>query len=322
MADPAGEPRIERDVELHFKGDWGQYNIHRICGWLVQEMGDRSGPGSRLAIWNGRGGTDAIEALSSGEVDVAVATPAAFTAMAFEGRGPYEGHAHRELRALGTLPQTDRLVFAVAGELGIRSFADLRRKQLGLRIATSPNDGVNHIGLAAHQVLAAHGISQKEFTSWGGVFLEAERPFPCQEWLTARRADAILHEAIMTPGWRQAAEARDLTFIAMEDAALTALEEDFGWPRATVPKGYLPGLDADLPTLDFSDFAVLARADLDEDVAHLLAWCMGETRDALEVQYRHLPPERSPITYPLDPRKMGVTSVPLHPGAARYYDSL
>jgi hypothetical protein len=44
-----------------------------------------------------------------------------------------------------------------------------------------------------------------------------------------------------------------------------------------------------------------------------------ETRDLIEVQYRHLAPERSPITYPLEPKKMAQTPFPLHPGAERYY---
>lgn len=322
MAEATDGPRLDRDVEVHFKGDWGQANIHRICGWLAQEVGDRNGPGSRFAIWNGRGGTDAVRALAAREVDVAVATPAAFAAMAVRGCGPYAGESHPELRALGTVPQKDRLVLAIGAEHGIRSFDDLRQKRPPLRIATSPDDGVNHVGLAAQAVMAAHGVPRTRFESWGGRYLEDERPFPCQAWLLDGSADAILHEAIMTPGWRKAAEARPLTFVPMEDDALASLEEEFGWPRAILGAGYLRGVDRDLPTLDFSDFVLLVREEMDEELAYLLAWCMGETRDALEVQYRHLPPERSPVTYPLDPKTMGRTPVALHPGAARYYEVL
>ena len=40
MADSpvAGEPRLRRPVTLAFRGDWGQANMHRICGWLAQEI--------------------------------------------------------------------------------------------------------------------------------------------------------------------------------------------------------------------------------------------------------------------------------------------
>ena len=63
--------RLSRSVTLQFMGDWGQANLHRVCGWLAQEMGDRSGPHSRFAIWNGRGGVDAVKAVGRGNVDVA-----------------------------------------------------------------------------------------------------------------------------------------------------------------------------------------------------------------------------------------------------------
>jgi TRAP-type uncharacterized transport system substrate-binding protein len=46
---------------------------------------------------------------------------------------------------------------------------------------------------------------------------------------------------------------------------------------------------------------------------------MCERREAIERQYAHIPPHRSPVTYPLDPVKIAQTSIPLHPGAERYY---
>ena len=126
----------------------------------------------------------------------------------------------------------------------------------------------------------------------------------------------------MTPGWREAAEARDLAYLPMEGPVLDKLEADLDWPSAVLPAGYLKGMEDDLLTLDFSDFIMLCRDDLPDDVAHLIAWVLVETRINLERQYHHIPPDRSPITYPLDPVKMGTTSIPLHPGAERYFSRL
>ena len=40
----------------------------------------------------------------------------------------------------------------------------------------------------------------------------------------------------------------------------------------------------------------------------------------LEARYRNLPIDRSPLTYPIDPRAMCTHSgAMLHPGAERYY---
>ena len=308
--------RLNRSISLQFMGDWGQANLHRVCGWLAQEMGDRSGQHSRFAIWNGRGGVDAVKAVGRGTVDVALATPAAFARMALDGRGPYTDEPFPFLRALGIVPQLDRLVLAINSAENIRSFDDLRQRRSALRIATSPDDGVNHVGLAAHKILDLAGIT---IEGWGGRFLEAERPNTCLDLMTCGEANAVFHEAIMTPWWRELAEKRDVTLVPIESAVLDRLEGELGWPRATLPARYFRNLERPLETLDFSDFLLIVRADMPDDVAELLAFCIAETSKALESQYRHIPPERSPVTYPLTPAGMAKTAIPLHRAAARYY---
>jgi len=318
----ATEPHIDRALTLHFQGDWGQANLHRICGWLAQEVYDRAGPGSRAAIWTGRGGADAVESVATHAVDMSMIVPGYVAHSAREGVGMFDGCAHPELRALGVMPQDDRLVFAVGAEHGIRSFADLRAKKAPLRIATSQDDGVNTVGFAVREVMQAHGISRNEFLGWGGSFLEDERPFPPLRWYCEGRADAVFHEAIMTPPWQEVGVARETSFIPMDDAALTLLENALGWPRAVLRAGYLPGCDSDLLTLDFSNFLVLVHEDMPDDVAYLLTWCMVHTAHAIERQYHQIPSERSPLNYPFEPERMRATSVPLHPAAARVYDEL
>jgi ribulose-5-phosphate 4-epimerase/fuculose-1-phosphate aldolase len=69
------EPKIGRPLTLHLRGDWGTANLHRICGWVAQELADRAGPGTRIATWNSRGSADAVRAVGRGEVDIALTTP-------------------------------------------------------------------------------------------------------------------------------------------------------------------------------------------------------------------------------------------------------
>nr|WP_202420790.1 TAXI family TRAP transporter solute-binding subunit [Actinomadura rayongensis] len=301
---------------MHLRGDWGGANLHRICGWIAQELADRCGPYTRIATWNSRGFVDAVRAVGRGEVQVALATPAAFVTAALDGRGPYADEHYPDLRALGVLPQRDRLVVGVRRSFGVRTFAELRERKPALRVATSVNDGVNHVGVAAHALLERAGV---DVTGWGGEFLSDERPFESFDHVLAGRADAIVHEAIMLPAWQEFG--KDMHFLEVEPDVLEALEAEQGWPAADVADGYFPDTPA-FRTLDFSDFLVLARADLPDDVAYAIAWVLGETREVIERQYRHIPPDHSPITYPLDPVAIGRTPVPLHPGAAAYYEQL
>ena len=310
------EPHIERSFTLHLRGDWGGANLHRVCGWIAQELADRCGPHTRIATWNSRGFSDAVRAVGRGEVHVAMTTPVAFATSALDGRGVYADEFYPELRALGVVPQRDRLLVAVRKNLGITTFAELRERKPALRLATSIHDGVNSVGLAAHEVLTRSGV---DITGWGGALLEDERPFESLDHVREGRADAIVHEAMMLPHWQEIGPA--MNFLEVEPDVLDGLQADFGWPAAEIEDGYFPDTPG-FTTLDFSDFLVLTRADLPEDLAYAIAWVLGETRQVIEGQYRHLAPERSPITYPLDPVTMGKTPVPLHPGAARYYSAL
>ncbi|WP_330351166.1 TAXI family TRAP transporter solute-binding subunit [Streptomyces sp. NBC_00582] len=303
-------PRLNRPVTVHFRADWGQANFHRICGWLSQELGDRSPEGSRFAVWNGRGGTDQIAALRAKECDITIATPTAALSM-LQQAGELEG-----LAALGVIPQRDRLVVAVDAELPVSTVADLASIDRPLTIATSQDDGVNLIGLATHKALRLAGLDLDRFS-----FFYDERPFPPIARFAAGKADVLIHEAIMTPHWQSIDRVRPVKYLPWGDAVLDAFDAE-GWGRAVVPAGYLPGLEKDLTTLEFSDFGVLCREDLADDLAYLVTWCMVRTKAALEGQYKHIPADYSPVGYPLDPAAMARTPLPLHPAAARAYADL
>jgi TRAP-type uncharacterized transport system substrate-binding protein len=109
-----------------------------------------------------------------------------------------------------------------------------------------------------------------------------------------------------------------MRFIPFERQALDRMKQ-IGLRPAVLPQGKLKA-DRDIPCLDWSHWAVIVREDMSEDVAYRIASVMVEERAELEARYRHLPPERSPMTYPIDPYKMwqGI-GAPLHPGAERYY---
>lgn len=314
-----GEPRIERSVALRFIGDWGQANFHRICSWLCQEFCDRAGPRSQVGIYNTvDGGTDAVAAVFDGEADLCIATPAGALPAALTGTGMFR-RPMPSLRSLAVLPQNDKMVLAIAGRHGIGSFAELRERRPPLRIATSVDDGFNMIGYVARRFMEAHGIDEATLDAWGGGYVNSTRPEQSLFRMRDGEVDAVLQEAIMTPWWRDAMEARDGVALGAEPQALARLQSEHGWGRNDLAAGFLPGQPNALPALDFADFVVVVRDDMPEDIAHLLTWCLVETREAIERQFRHIPPERSPLSYPLDPARMARPSLPLHPGAERFY---
>jgi uncharacterized protein len=312
-------PVIGRSIRLHFQGDWGRANLHRAFGWLSTEMLTLCGPHTRIAIWNGTGAVNNLLAVGRGEVDVALVTPASFAAMALDGRGPLKGESFPNLRALGHVPQHDRLIFAVRKEFGIASFDELRKKKPALRIVAGLDNNENFMGLAAQELMAKSGIPRSEFESWGGRYIEHETPGDCVAEMMKGNADAIIQEAIMTHYWHSMADKIDLTYVEIEPKARDALKQELGWSTATLPKGYMRGMDREMEFIDFSHFLLVARADLPDDVAYALSWCLVERWSNLEDQYRHLKPERSPVSYPLDPKAAARPPIALHPGSERYF---
>lgn len=314
-------PKLERSVQLRFIGDWGQANFHRICGWLTQEVCDRAGPGSSVTTQSlSDGGISAARALQLGRADMIILTPSDLLPSATKGEGIFQSIGPMPgLRALCTLPQVDRMMLAVSPKHGVSSWADIHRTKPPLRIATSSFDGTSLIGFVAERYLEAHGLSKETLESWGGSLVTAYRPEQCTDLVFAGEADCLLQEAIMTPWWRELIERGTLVPLDAGVEALKELQRSCGLSAATIPAGFWKTVDRDIETLDFSDFSLLVREDLAEDIAHLLTWAIVNTRNVIESQYTHIPPERSPLSYPLVPGRMAQTTVRLHPGAEKLY---
>ena len=314
------QPQLPRSYQLRFVGDWGQANFHRICSWLSEEFCRRAGARSRVSILNIRqGGIEAIDLVEDGEADLCLVTPAMLMPSALTGERIFLGRAAPHLRALAVLPQNDRLVLALKSELGISSFEELRARRPALRIAASRNDGTNFIGYVSRLFMAAHGLDDATLASWGCSYVEDTKPNESLARLRDGEADAVLQEAIMTPWWAELVEGGKAIPLPAEAHALETLRNTHGFATNTLPVGYWSSLKQPLPALDFSDFLVLVRDDLDEEVAHLITWCLAETRQIIERAYAHLPPARSPLSCPLVPADMARTSIALHAGARRYY---
>jgi TRAP-type uncharacterized transport system substrate-binding protein len=320
MTEAIPGPRIDRRIEMHFVGDWGWANLHKVCGWLGAGMIERSAPGSRYAIWNTPyAAAETVRLIGDGQYDLAFTTPAQMLRNAVDGVGLFAAKRYPDLMSLGTFPQTDTLVLAIDASLGIRTFEDIRQKKPRLHIATQPNDGTSYIGFVVDSLLAEAGVPREKILEWGGSFVERDPPDQCAQAVRDGTANALFYEAIMTPYWRFLARDKPLNFIPFEREVLDVVRKTYGWQTNVLPAGALTGLEHDLEAIDWSDWAAIVRPDFPDDVAYTLAWVATNTQEVIERQYRHLAPNISPLTYPVVPAKVAKTTVPLHPGAARYY---
>ncbi len=204
----------------------------------------------------------------------------------------------RRLRAIASLfPEAAHLVVRAGSP--IHSLGDLAGKSVSLGEAGS--------GSAADAIIvfAAAGLDE------GSVTRKYLRPGPAAEELKAGTLDALfLVGDYPVPAIRDLAATVPIRLIPIEGRIVDSLKKDFGFYSHTeIPAGSYPGVDSGTPSLGFSALW-LVNADIDSDLVYAI------TQSLWHPQTGRLLAARDPIR--LD-RALDGLSVPLHPGAARFY---
>ncbi|MCL2401075.1 MAG: TAXI family TRAP transporter solute-binding subunit [Oscillospiraceae bacterium] len=204
------------------------------------------------------------------------------------------------LATLMTLyPETIQIV--VLADSGLYSVEDL----IGQRVSIGAiGSGVEANAL---QILAAYGITRDDFTVVQQNFGDSADSM----------RDGLLDAFFVTSGTPTAAimdlgMARDLRILSLSESAMASLQADYPfYVPVTITSDDYGFINAPVYTL-----AVLATlvttTDLDEQVAYDIVRAVIEGRADVEAAHargRHISPENSVY---------GI-SVPLHPGAARYF---
>jgi TRAP-type uncharacterized transport system substrate-binding protein len=185
-------------------------------------------------------------------------------------------------------------------------------------LVCAERNGVNLISWATERVLEKYGVRWEDVPAWGGEWIWNERPQIGLARVGRGEADGLFFEAIMN--WNRLHKERPLRFFGIEPRYLEELHTDYALKPFTVEPGYFEGQEEPIRTIDFSDWLVCVREDLDEGVAYLIAKVLVERRKEFENRYTHRPLKESPLAYPILPEKVAETDpVPLHPGAERYY---
>jgi TRAP transporter TAXI family solute receptor len=208
----------------------------------------------------------------------------------------------QRLRAIASLfPEGAHLV--VRADSPIHALTDLKGKRVSL--------GEMGSGTSADAAvfLSGAGFREKDLTR---KFL---RPGPAAEELKSGDIDAFfLVGGYPIPVIRDLAATIPIRLVPIEGELVDRLKKDFTfYHRAVIPAGLYPGVDGETATIGF--YALwLVNADIDADLVYAITqslWHQGTRRllDALDPIGKRIR---------LDQALNGL-SVPLHPGAARFY---
>ena len=260
---------------------------------------------------------DGLLHLENNKAEISLVNTHSLATMALRGRGLFNRPI--PLRAIAALPSYDWCIFAIDEKLGVRSFAELKEKQVPLKIATGFMGGDSAVTFVLLELLKRHGIDPDEFQRWGGQFLEGTST-TTRERVRSGEADAVFHEAAYNEEWQEIIQNRPMAFLSVDPAVAQQMQDEFGWAFLTVPASHFPGQEQPFLAPDFSDWLITVREDVEEDLAYRLAQIVVEKATELDevssygsITFTGMEP------YSIDPVKAIQTSIPLHPGARRYY---
>jgi uncharacterized protein len=277
--------------------------ISKPAGSLPCEQGGNCGvPGLVAVAQATHGSVENLRLVASDQIESAIAQ-SDVVGPAFAGTGIFAGQSPmRTLRAIASLfPESLHLVVLAQGP--IQTLSDLRRMRVSL--------GQEESGtlVDARIVLAAAGLTEKDLNP---------------EFLRSGTAASSLSDGIIDgffliggvpiPAIRALAAATPVRLIPIADAVFSEMQEKYGpYDRAVIPAGAYPGVGVATETVGFHALWVVS-VDVPDDLIYEITKTLWN--DATQRLLEAHDPIGKDVR--LDNALSGL-SVPLHPGAKRFY---
>jgi TRAP-type uncharacterized transport system substrate-binding protein len=257
-----------------------------------------------------------IHDVAEGKVHIATINPSTVLSVALAGKGPFRTPI--PLRAIAVIPSLDQLGFAVTEKSGLSSLHDVRERRFPLRVSVR-GEREHSLHLILDEVFSAFGFSQADLIAWGGRISYDDGSKDDPHGFRARVGavkggdlDAIFDEALNI--WVDMALDAGMRFLSLEEPMLNKLER-VGLRRGTISRKVFPRLDREVATIDFSGWPVYTHADVSDDLVIPFCRALENCKELIPWQGDGpLPLERMCRDTPEGP-----LTVPLHPGAERFW---
>lgn len=262
---------------------------------------DRKEHGIRCSVESTGGSVYNLNAISQGELDLAVAQ-SDWQYHAYNGTSEFEGEKVEKLRAVFSLHPEPFTVVASKGS-GIKTFEDLEGKRVSVG---NPGSGQR---ATAEVLMEEMGWDMDKF-SLAAELKAAEQ----SQALCDGNIDAFFYTVGHPSGAiKEATTSCDSTIVAVDNEATQTLVDDNPYYRvATIPGGMYRGNDEDVKTFGVAATFVTS-SDVDEDVVYEVVKAVFENFDS----FKRLHPAFSNLKK--EEMVSDALSAPLHKGAEKYY---
>lgn len=287
-----GHPRLI--VALGAEG-----SVSQTLGAALASAYEARVPNLRIGTVHAAGVDESLEALRGSSADLGFV----------DAEGAYIGYRQERLGSPARHVRAIAMLYPTAVQIFVRRSANVHAIQQlrGRTVVVGDRDG--YADRAMRQVLQGYGLTAGDITP---VFASGAAA------LTPLRAGAVDAIVFYTPyrsqGVMAAVEAADLALLPLDRARIaemqTASERNHFLKTITIPAGTYPHQKHDVVTMG-DEILLLCGADLDEALVYSLTRALFEAAPALVAAH--------PAAASINPERGPTTSVPLHPGAARYY---
>ncbi len=273
-------------------------------------------PGSSISFKpNSPGG--GVLAVSKGEADLTATATGAEIGLANEGKFPFKEPLKGKFQFVMQLydnAYTHLLMTkAWADENGIRSWEDIAKKKPRMRLTLNrPDNPQGSIG-GPYEIFKAYGFTVDDIPKWGGSFVLGNSTASIDA-IKDGKADVMMSGGILGNALvKDTASKRELLWIDGNLATMQKAADAFHFKAEMVPKGTYAFMDKDYPTIRMW-VAVLAGAHVSEEVVYKYTKAIAEAKDRVRKLGGTVRTGFARAKMPTN-----ASSLPYHPGAARYY---
>lgn len=297
-----GESAPEKQFVTIVTGSTGgtYYPVGTILATLWSEkLGDQ---GVVASAQSSGGSVENLNMVNAGEAQLGIAM-SNLTYAAYKGEGQFADNKFEKVRFVtGLWPELTQFVVTEAS--GINSVADIKGKRFNVGGAGS---GTEHSSTLIIENIGK--LSPGEYSAEHLGYMEASSAMQNGQ-LDGMNAEAGLPTSAVSEIFASKTPVKFLEFSKEEHEVIKALAPEYGY--FTIPAGTYTNQDEDVNTIGIK-CALFASEDLDEELVYNLVKTMYENYEEIVGSHKAL----ESVT--LDQATYGLTPVPFHQGAVRFY---
>lgn len=240
-----------------------------------------------------------LEAIERGTADLALAG-AGYAYQAYKQGTEFDNRPHTKLRAISVLFSTS-IHIAARRDSGIHRVEDFRGKRIAIGVPGGPTDEASRL------ILQIHGLKQVD------IVPEHRSGRDLIKGVRDRSIDGLFVYSPLGPAvLNELSASAEIELLPIERKKIIDIQarSPFLLRTVVIPAGAYAGQPAEIATVG-ADILLICRKDLPErlvlDLTRALYGAVSELSEA------------HPVASEIDPDRGPLASIPLHPGAARYY---